>query len=175
MIYIVGTRHEIQHGDDVEAEKDSIEGYYKFLKQIISDKNLTVLAEEASMDSLKEYCVPKTQLEYIANEQKKCGRYCTYIRCDPGKKESKKRGVRRRYEIIKKYKIDDTKLTHDLVWKINAEMAPYDCLREKIWLEKIKPYVTQNMLFVCGYMHCQTFAKLLAENNYKAEITEIIV
>lgn len=173
MIYIIGTDHFIQHGDAMESEK--IDEYYNYTKKIISNNKITVLAEESSVDAVAEFveknnCPKKTQLQSIAEEEN-----CKHIFADPGKKESEKRGIKRRYNLLKERGINNKNVTHKLEWEINAEMAPYDYLREKIWLEKIEPYIKQDILFVCGYMHCETFKKLISEKDCKAEVIKVII
>lgn len=45
-----------------------------------------------------------------------------------------------------------------------------DYLREKFWLNKIKPHLDNNMIFVCGTDHLESFGKLLSECGYNFQV-----
>lgn len=75
-------------------------------------------------------------------------------------------------DIAKRYKIkhmycdprkDERK---EIGWLSKSD----DYLREKFWLNKIKPYLNHNMIFVCGSDHLESFGKLLSKCGYNFQV-----
>ncbi len=176
MIYIVGTDHKIQNNEST-ADNSKVTEYFEFVRQEIEQKSIFVVAEESSKESAGERCSNgKTELEIVvselnANREKKV----LYLPVDPDRTESNTLGIKRRENILDELKLTLESLTHSKQWEVNALMAPYDCHRERVWLEKIKPFTSQKILFVCGWMHCATFKDLLDENRHESLILKIII
>ena len=178
MIYIIGTSHDIQnHHIDVDDSK--VTKYYNFLKQEIQGKSIFMVAEESSIESASQLSTnpgEKTELEMVVAELNKDAQTeIKHIHVDPDRTESKSLGIVRRENMLKILGLEQTKRTHKQEWIVNSLMAPHDCCREQIWMEKIKPFTHNDILFVCGFMHVETFHHLLTENGYQSLIQEIII
>lgn len=182
MIYIIGTRHDIQHGDDSEVGNEKITEYYDYLKEVIYQKQIKILGEETSEEHINELKLSgvlgptqSTQLTDISKEDEINLPVPIYF--DPDKKESKRLSIRRRYELVREYEDKGVSTTQDIKCRINTELAPDDSRREKIWIEKLLPSLKLNkeVLLVCGYQHYDSFSRLLKENGYESEVLRVII
>lgn len=176
MIYILGTTHEIMNH---EEDNDSlINEYYCFLKKEIVAKNIAIVAEESSIESAVDRSTnhnKKTELEVIASELSSVEKSIKYIPVDPDRTESARLGIKRREVVMSELRLDISSFTHAEEWRVNAKMADYDCMRERVWLDKLKPFIDQDIFFVCGYMHYGSFSHLLTESGYESSLLRIIV
>jgi len=175
MIYILGTTHEIMnHEEDASAMNE----YYCFLKKEILGKKITIVAEESSVESALDRSMnhdKKTELEAIASELSSVKKPIKYISVDPDRTECARLGIKRRENVMSELRLNLSDFSHAEEWEVNARMANYDCMRERVWLDKLKPFIEKDVIFVCGYMHCGSFAHLLTESGYESVFLRIIV
>ena len=151
MIYLVGTNHELQHfakpirAPESSAAKGRTE-FQDFLRTQIERLKPAVVAEE-SVDEVLKLKGTDSTVKSVAEE---CGVKHKY--CDPDSATRAKLGVPLGTE---NYPEDEKRKYHNI--------------RENYWYLQIKPYIEQNILFVCGAEHVPSFSAVLAKNGCDVE------
>lgn len=167
MIYIHGTNHESQH-TGTGSDPEGVIRLESFVKDFCVKMNISVVAEELSTEVCEISGVKSSVCYQIAHRMK-----LTHIYCDPVSSERAKLGVPSQEELA-------NQVHHDLgVTSIIGEesnkyfeqlVAKYHGIREKFWMEKLGPHKADNILFICGSDHKDSFAALLTKHGMKVEI-----
>lgn len=158
MIYILGVNHNIQWDLTNPNHKD----INKYLENFIVKHGITVLAEEYHKDFLPEN--QKTSvLKKIANRKN-----IKHIYCDANEEERERLGIKTPRQIRTELNIphswsSDKELYYNGL--IDGELKKFFGKREKFWINKIKKYFNQNIIFVCGYKHKKTLSGRLKRNG----------
>ncbi len=169
MIYLIGVEHKIQYDGSYAKSQQERDKFSIYLKQQVLKLKISLIAEELSEEALRKYKGNNSTAKLVAKELN-----VIHLFCDPNTNERKLAGIPPKEEIkneieknipknyIHRYQLRDE--------KTNEEMKKYHTIREKFWVEKIKNYLNQGILFICGAEHVQSFEKLLLENKCKASI-----
>lgn len=159
MIYLLGVNHNIQWDLNNPQHKN----FQKYLNKFIIDHFINVLAEEFHKDFLPEN--QKTSvLKKIANNKK-----IKHIYCDANEEERERLGIKTPRQIRTELNIphswssDQGSYYNGL---IDGELKKYFGKREKFWINKIKKYFNQNIIFICGYKHKKTFSRRLKKYGW---------
>lgn len=121
------------------AKEKVITKFEKYVTEKVDSLNISVLAEEFSLDAVQLNGVPQSILGELAVTKS-----LTHLFCDPSIQERKRLDIPKGIEGF-------------------AE-------REGYWLEKIKPFRTKSMIFVCGDSHVESFLERLSSSGVSAQI-----
>jgi len=140
LIYLIGINHELQQ-DSKPSFKQLRFWFLEYLESKIDQYNVQVIAEEMSEEALRGATPILKQLA-----EKKC---IAHIFCDPNTAERKARNLRfsGRYATSEERAADFIK-------------------REQFWLERIRPYRDQEIIFVCGAYHYEGFKLMLEKDGF---------
>ncbi|MCL5006747.1 MAG: hypothetical protein M1153_01170 [Patescibacteria group bacterium] len=169
MIYIIGINHE-KHQFGKSQNTTEVKKLRVALEKLIRDESISVVAEENSEEALKIHEINKTISQVVAEEHG-----ISYVLADPDSKERKTLGIRSRQETALSIGIHFNEstvgtLTKDQQNKINIAHRNTDHKREKEWLQRIKKYINEPTVFICGFGHADTFFKLLTDNGYQVTV-----
>ena len=144
MIYLVGCYHALQYNKalrllDMVKLTAAREQYASLIRTTISDKHISLLAEEFSESAL-EYLKAKSYLQEVARQTGIEHRFC-----DPNEAERTQIGLPSPFADTP----DDAQL------RINHT------IREKYWLEKISDRLDSPTIFICGSDHIAGFTNIL--------------
>ncbi len=162
MIYILGVAHfkvQFPHKDNDLVEVDK---YLSYLKKIIQEKKIQLVAEEISEDALCHWEINNTHARKIISTFR-----IEYLLCDPGFDERNKLGLQQREDIARNLGFSFP-LTTEQEIEINKIAKESDIKREKFWLNKIKEKGDKTTLLICGYGHVDSIAELALKENVTA-------
>ena len=170
MIHLIGLAHEAQASASGEPETDAQRQYAYLLGNTILAVRPRLIAEEYSMESEQD------------NKRRSIGWQIAaalgaeHRFCDPSKTERRQIGYFGPQELHLHISM------HDPNWNISNEEAQakgwaicigrYFAIRERFWLEKIRDVVDQEVLFVLGDGHVESFTKLLADEDIESQVVE---
>ncbi|MBI4995237.1 hypothetical protein HZC21_06425 [Candidatus Peregrinibacteria bacterium] len=163
MIYLIGTRHEFQDSSSRSADEISREKFASYLEGAVKEYGVTLIAEE-----FQESRATVSTIKHVADKLK-----IRSLFCDPNTEERKNIGIPSRGEIKSALNIIGAVYEGSVEDKqINEEQKKYHPIREKFWLNKIKIYTGEIIIFVCGQDHIVSFNSLLISNGFKTRVLE---
>lgn len=166
MIYIHGINHNTQHRGK-GCDPDGASELEKFLESLCGEKDISVVAEEFSNEACEYSDVKVSVCHQVANRL-----HLTPIYCDPNSSERRKLGIPSQAELVKQakkelgVKIIIGKESTDYYDRLAAQ---YHNIREKFWLTKLKPHKGENVLFLCGIEHVDSFTAMLIKDGWEVE------
>ena len=164
MIYILGVNeHRYQainpHNNSHEDE------FHDFILNYVQAKGINHLAEEMNDEFLqRENGAQESVCRKLAN-----ARGIAHSMCEPNTSERQQIGyIDKSWE---QFALEDQTGCNE---KINAAQSAFHKkqwhTRENFWLEKLRPHVSDNVLFVCGASHASRFSKLLRSKGIKSQV-----
>lgn len=170
MIYLVGVEHtssQWQYQDD--SNENAVVAFTDFLRRYIKRLDIGVIGEELNEECLKQQGVNRSTAQTVAQEF-----HIKHLFCEPSMIESKEFGILSLEEISKQlfpnkpyWQIPEDSLEQQ---QINEESRKLFSKREKFWLSKIKHLRKENVIFICGKSHVESFGNLLKENGFEISI-----
>lgn len=166
MIYLVGVNHEIQYKQKTENKKAKEFGKYIF--NVIKGNRISVIAEELSEEALKLNKCNESISRENSHKLKIEHKFC-----DPDTEERTKIGyptikqIKEELNLPKPKSVAEHKLQESLIKEKEKSYFP---IRERFWLEKIKDRLKENILFICGDDHIESFSILLKSKSTKYKI-----
>ena len=166
MIYIHGTNHNTQHrgtGSDPEGASR----FEKLVESLCGEKDILVVAEEFSKEACEYSDVKASVCHQGANRLQ-----LRHIYCDPISSERTELGIPSQAELVERVKkelgvkIIMGKESNDYYDRLAAQ---YHNIREKFWLTKLEPHKGENVLFICGSDHIDSFAAMLTKDGWEVE------
>jgi len=104
-----------------------------------------------------------------------------HLFCDPEEKDRERLcipyfadirdSVKAKYGAVDNYLFDDA-LRKKIFEETVAEARSYWSVREEFWLEKILPWIGENILFICGHEHAKRFEKLVRSRGYDSALVD---
>lgn len=143
MVYILGVSHDIQYDRSLLLTKN----FTQFLVEHVELLGIEVLGEEWNENAVNTSDNPETIVKQISADKG-----IQYIAFDPNIVERKELKVPNRDEIRVSLGWPPV-LSREQFEKLKREERKYNPVREEFWYHKIKPYVTKNMLLICGADH----------------------
>lgn len=170
MIYLVGIKHEYQHDGSDRVDESAKRNFIAALENMIKECGVSLIAEEFSVQALKNSNATVSTARHIANKLN-----IKHLFCDPNDEERKNIGVPSR-EIIKsllniKGPVQINTQEYNL---INEEARKYYSKREEFWFEKIMPHLGIVIIFLCGLDHLENFKSLLISKGTVPKVLEIL-
>ena len=169
MIYLIGVEHiksqwEYQDG----SNRQFVSCFTDILRRHIKELKVTVIGEELNHECLEQQDVETSTAQKIGEE------FCVkHIFCEPSAQDRIKLGILSKEEISEQlYKKELWQIPDDSPEQqiINEEHRKYFPKRERFWLDKIKNFQEEIILFICGKSHVDSFGKLLEEHRFKVTI-----
>lgn len=171
-VYLLGVDHSLQWNRDLFLTDKLL----NYIEKTIVKKKITILGEEFFPEIFKgppyeEKGITSTTIKELANKYK-----LQHIYCDPNYEERKRLGIRFPYEIrlaagIKH--IPEEELSEEQRVRLRQEKKPDDEIRENFWLNKLKEFSQENVLFICGIQHLESFSDKLKNNSFNIKILPI--
>ena len=173
MIYLIGVEHEVQSisvGGDETANHIK---YRRCLEQAIRTHQPTVVAEEYSDDALGKYALLRQTPQEFFTRQIAAQWSVKHLLCDPDLKTKSALG----------YQGESTWWTHIFgLWthqSSDLELLPAALevvkdfpIRESYWLQQLHNVLGQDVVFICGDYHVDTFGKRLQDNGVPSQVVE---
>ncbi|MGA2373865.1 MAG: hypothetical protein ABSG11_24685 [Candidatus Korobacteraceae bacterium] len=170
MVHLIGVAHEAQASSSGKPESDAQALYADVLKRATVAVRPRVVAEEYNEEAEQE------------NKTRSIGKPIAVALgaehrfCDPNKAERQQIGYFGPQELHLHIWM------HDPNWNISNEEAQakgwaicigrYFAVRERFWLEKIRDALDQELVFVLGDGHVDTFTKLLADEGVNSQLVQ---
>ncbi len=170
MVHLIGVAHEAQASGSGKPETDAQALYADVLGRTILSVRPRVVAEEYNEEAEQE------------NKTRSIGKLITgalgveHRFCDANKAERQQIGYFGPQELHLVISM------HDPNWNISNEEAQakgwaicigrYFAIRERFWLEKIRDAVDQDLVFVLGDGHVDSFTKLLADAGINSQLVQ---
>jgi hypothetical protein len=166
MIYLIGADHSAHASKDGSAQTEGQRKYAGVLRERVELLKPVLIGEEYSEAAERENgTISITRLMYPA----------LHRFCEPTDAERKAQGYLGPQDlqrlVMDHGKNRDTQTWDEAVanaWAICA--GKYFVIRERMWIERIKDAVEQDLIFVCGEMHLNTFPMTLQNAGLKSEI-----
>jgi len=165
MIYIHAVDHSAQHkGKDYDPVGAS--RLEKMLESLWGKKDISVVAEEFSEEACEKSTVKASVCKEVSYRLK-----LQHIYCDPNSRERNELGIPTEAEIWIQAKIE---LSVQYIKKENFAYcdqlaAKYHLIREKFWLKKLERQRGENVIFICGHDHIDSFSTMLTKNGWEVE------
>lgn len=159
-IYIIGTAHKFQTGNNCKAR--DLEAFKGYLHEVCKGTGVKAIAEEMSLEALTEWNITESVCEAITKELSLQHRYS-----DPDRATRQRLGIRQENDLRAEGFLKNWS-EKELQRNIRAEHEK----REKYWLNQIKALSNYPLLFVCGANHVNSFSILLRKQGLNLQILE---
>lgn len=158
-VNLVTTDHAFQWNDTL-SKASELRGC---LTKIIKSYSIDLIGEEFSKEALKGLPnnVEVTISQKIAKEFN-----IKHAFCDPDEKTRERIGYPTQKQLRDKFGIKSAiEGTEEYKRRKEYEKSFWD-IREKYWLDQINNIITQNIIFICGSSHLESFKFILIKNGY---------
>jgi hypothetical protein len=170
MIYLVGVEHtksqwQYQNG----SNKNAVAAFTNSLRRHIKRFGIAIIAEELSEECLEQQGVSRSTAQTVAQELN-----INHVFCEPSAWE------REDFEILSAEEMSVRLFPNKPYWQIpedspdqqqiNEEIRKLFPKREEFWLSKIRHLRKENIIFICGKSHVESFRKLLEQNGFGISI-----
>ena len=158
MIYIVGIHHELQYWDG------SGNPFLAAFREWNDTLKLSVIAEELNQEAIEK------QQQYLGRALESTAQQAASLLglehrfCDPNTSERAALGILTTKDLRKKLGLRAGE-NEDFLRK--EEKRLYWPLREKFWLERIGDRSEEEILFICGACHVESFLSLVKSTGLK--------
>lgn len=170
MVHLIGVAHEAQASSSGKPETDAQALYAALLEHTIVAVGPRAVAEEYNEEAEQE------------NKARSIGKLIAVALggehrfCDPNKAERQHIGYFGPQELHLHISM------HDPNWNISNEEAQakgwaicigkYFAIRERFWLDKIRDVVDQDLVFVLGDGHVDSFTQLLDDEGINSQLVQ---
>jgi hypothetical protein len=174
MIYLIGVEHGVQSisvGDEETA--DHIK-YRLCLEQTIDKYRPTIVAEEYSDDALNQSAIVRHRPQEFFTRKITTAKSVNHILCDPGRRIKYSMG----YQEHTGWEMQISRLgtrkspSDRKLLAAALEVLKDFPLREDYWLRQLKDVLQQEVAFVCGDYHVDTFGARLKDNGTPSQVVE---
>lgn len=158
MIYLIGVNHGLQFVNKT-SNLDVISEFEQYIKAACAKYGIECIAEEMSIESLKNYGATRCVCKSIADELS-----VSHMLCDPDSNEREERGIKLEKKVREELGYSQI-LNDSQVKKLDEALKTQWALREQIWLDRILEIKADRILFVLGSSHIDSFSDLLTKNG----------
>lgn len=165
MFYLIGVAHRAQTFENWAALNDGQAQLAGTIRDCIKRFALRVVAEEHSREALGEH---HSIAQRLAEEHKLEHRFC-----DPESEWRKAVGYKGRDDLevqIAMHSWDPVSADIRCARAGAIELALYFPMRERYWLECLEDLLAQDVLFICGQAHIESFAELLRSQGVEVTV-----
>ena len=161
MIYIVGIHHELQYWDGSDSP------FLAAFRDWNYTLKLSVFAEELNQEEIEK------QQQFLGRTLASTAQQAASLLglehrfCDPNTFERAALGILATKDLRKKLGLRAGE-NEDFLQK--EERRLYWPLREKFWLERIRDKSEEEILFICGACHVESFLSLVESSGLKATV-----
>ena len=172
MIYLIGVEHKVQSVSvGGEETADQIK-YRLYLEQAIEEYKPTVVAEEYSEDALSRSAYLRGIPQEFFTRKIATPKGVKHLPCDSDLRTKCSMGYQGsdgwRMQIPRLEKCDSSSDHEPLpdALEVTKDFPP----RENYWLEQLKDILQEEIIFVCGDYHVDTFGSRLKNNGIKSRV-----
>jgi len=158
MIYLVGVNHGVQF-ENKTSDMHVINAFEDYLREACAEYTIDCIAEEMSIESLKQWEATRYVCKSIADELS-----IRHIFCDPDSNERKKKGIKLEKEVREELGYGQI-LSDSQVKQLDEALKIQWPLREQYWLEKMLEAKVDRTLFVLGSSHIESFSEVLTQKG----------
>lgn len=173
MFYIIGVAHRVQCRQKDTADSGDQTKFRECLVETIDRVKPVIVAEEYSQYALRQLGSDNgAEYEAVAKNVAESLRVAHRF-CDPEPEVREKMGYLEGTEIARQIFMHDTKNLsndeiNDLAFAI--EVARFWPLREDFWLSQLEDVKNQDLVFVCGEAHIDSFMELLSGSRIDSSV-----
>jgi hypothetical protein len=165
MFYLIGVAHRAQQYEEWQTLDENQLRLVKAIRDSIERLSPSVIAEEHSLEALGQfYSIAKR----LADEFRLEHRFC-----DPRSDERNRMGYKDRGQLeIEIFTHSWDVPPHDIICgRAGAiEIVIYFPMRERYWLQCLSDVLAQDVLFICGQAHIESFSQLLKSEEIDVTI-----
>jgi len=172
MIYLIGVEHGVQSISVGVEETGDHTKYRICLEQAIQKYQPTVVAEEYSDDALSRSTLLRNKSQEFFTRKITTARSVKHFLCDPPLKTKYAMGYQERtgWDMqISRLSTRESPSDRALL-AAALEVVKDFPLRENYWLHHLKDLLQQEVVFVCGDYHVDTFGIRLKKNGIPSQI-----
>jgi len=164
MIYLIGIiDHGFQHDVIGSVDENARRKFLLYLESTIKRYKASLISEENSEEALRE---SNSTIRPIADKLN-----IKHLFCDPDREERNNIGIPSREEIKSMLNIQGLVCENSVEDnQIKEEQRKYHPIREKFWFGKIEPYLSEVIIFLCGFDHIKSFEFLLIDKGYTPKV-----
>jgi hypothetical protein len=175
MIRIIGTSHSLQvrtdairNGESLDATKEGVEAFERYLAGVAKSVKADLIAEEASDEWVARH---GPRASSVAKDvATRLG--IQHLFCDPDTEQRQSIGLKVREKLHNAVGKEAEETGEEWNDVHNAEVKKQFCAREAVWLERLQGCAPhkRSVIFVCGANHVHTFKDRLRSQQILAEI-----
>jgi hypothetical protein len=164
MIYILGVDYHRYQAVNPNINPDESK-FGDYILRHVQDKTICHLAEEMNDEFLQRECnAHESVCRKMATELR-----ITHIMCEPTTEERRQIGyIDKPWE---EFVAEDDTGCNDKIYSafcsFHRKQWP---IRENFWFDKLKQYLSDNVLFICGARHADRFSRLLQGKGFKNQV-----
>lgn len=174
MFYLIGVEHSVQSIPVTGVETPNHTEYRACLEQAIHTLKPAVVGEEYNKDALaRAEFVNRARQEFFTRKiAEKAG--VKHVLCDPDLKTRMAIGYQSMLcwpQLVAELREPVLDSEHDLLCK-GLEIVKDMPIREKYWLNQLKPFNEKDIIFICGDGHLESFAELLGSQKLLSKVVQ---
>ena len=142
--------------------------FHDYVLKHVRAKRINHLAEEMNDELLQsKYGADESVCRKLANALG-----LTHSMCELNTEERRQRGIKSRVDFMAEelWHGDGTESSEQVDKKFRAYQRKQFDIRENAWLEKLQPHLSENVLFVCGANHVNSFPRLLKSEGIESRV-----
>jgi len=165
MFYLIGINHWYQYKNDEKTQE-----FLKYVRAIIKEKSIEVLAEEWNTDADKLNEITQSNLAALAKELNK-----TLLQFEALENQQTEFGIMTKVQMSAQAReqvphiqnFEDIQKKEKIIQELRKQnLDP----RENYWLGFLKPYFDKTVLLICGNDHIITFGQKLKNAGAQFEV-----
>jgi hypothetical protein len=173
MFYLIGVRHEVQSISVSGEETTDHTAFRLCLEQAIQEYEPAFVAEEYSEDALNMSALRRNRPQEFFTRKVATSRNVKHLLCDAPLKVKFSMG----YQGWDGWEIQISRIGEQLsecdeLLPRALEIVKDFPLREDYWLNQLRDVLQMEVVFVCGYVHLDTFGSRLKSNGIPNQIVE---
>jgi hypothetical protein len=172
VIYLIGVEHGVQSISVAGEETADHTQYRHCLEQAIQEYQPTIVAEEYSEDAVSRSAIVRNTPQEFFTRKITTARGVKHLLCDPDLRTKYSMGYQERtgWEMqISRLSTREPPSDRALL-AAALEVVKDFPLRENYWLQHLKDVLQQEVVFVCGDYHVDTFGSRLKNNGIRSRI-----
>lgn len=169
MVFVIGIDHSIHQREHALLGNGGMLDLRDILRELVGEHKIQLIAEENSVQAMQRYNIVNTPAQVFAEENE-----IQYLFSDPDSQERIALGIRSRQDTAVMLGIDIFHATESDRDLINKNHRDADQAREVEWMNRIRPYINSDIIFICGFEHTQSFVELLNSNGLQASLYKIL-
>jgi hypothetical protein len=168
VFYIVGVAHRVQCKREGTEESSEQEEFRTVLASFIEKNRPVLVAEELSKESLEDASEGQNAKYNSVAEMVAKSLNIEHRFCDPDSDAREKMGYKNGRQLAQEIATSEGKDPSDQEIKVQGyaiEVAKHWPCREQFWLGRLSNVRDNDVIFICGEFHIESFRELLERNE----------